>query len=64
MELNLQSLNVPEAAGQRVVVATAGADSAFAAALSLLARLDTPTAPRSVPADTPERTSTLTNSPR
>ncbi|MFF6992397.1 helix-turn-helix domain-containing protein [Streptomyces sp. NPDC010273] len=46
----LQSLNVPGAAGQRVVVATAGGDSASAAALCLLARLDTPTAPRSVPA--------------
>jgi transcriptional regulator with XRE-family HTH domain len=43
MELNLQSLGVPQDEGQRIVVATAGADSASAAALSLLARLDTPT---------------------
>lgn len=42
MELNLQSLGVPEGEGQRIVVATAGADSASAAALSLLGRSDVP----------------------
>lgn len=70
MELNLQSLNVPGEEGQRIVVATAGADTASAAALSLLARLDTPTAPRTVHAErtghaeTAEPTPTVTNSPR
>lgn len=34
MELNLQSLGVPQEEGQRIVVATAGADTASAAALS------------------------------
>jgi len=42
MELNLQSLPVPQEDGQRIVVATAGADTASAAALSLLARPDIP----------------------
>lgn len=42
MELNLQSLPVPQEDGQRIVVATAGADAASAAALSLLARPDIP----------------------
>ncbi|WP_019072443.1 helix-turn-helix transcriptional regulator [Streptomyces hokutonensis] len=39
MELNLQSLGVPEGEEQRIVVATADDDSPSAAALSLLARL-------------------------
>jgi hypothetical protein len=67
MELNLQSLNVPQDEGQRIVVATAGADTASAAALSLLARVDTPTVPRTDPAEvaeTVERRPTVTNSPR
>ncbi|MGW3105054.1 MmyB family transcriptional regulator [Streptomyces sp. NPDC001100] len=38
MELNLQSLPVPQEDGQHIVVATAGADTASAAALSLLGR--------------------------
>ncbi|MET0492083.1 MAG: helix-turn-helix transcriptional regulator [Actinoplanes sp.] len=41
IELNLQSLDVPQEEGQRIVVATADPDSASAAALSLLARPDT-----------------------
>ncbi|XUL90050.1 helix-turn-helix transcriptional regulator [Streptomyces galilaeus] len=49
MELNLQSLPVPQEDGQRIVVATAGADTASAAALTLLARSGIP-AP--APADT------------
>ncbi|MGX9891100.1 helix-turn-helix transcriptional regulator [Streptomyces sp. NPDC002276] len=42
MELNLQSLGVPEGEGQRIVVATAGVGSASAAALSLLGRNNVP----------------------
>ncbi|MEV6012751.1 helix-turn-helix transcriptional regulator [Streptomyces sp. NPDC051976] len=64
MELNLQSLGVPQEEGQRIVVATAGADTASAAALSLLARLDTPSAPRTAHADTAEPTPSVTDSPR
>ncbi len=64
MELNLQSLNVPQEEGQRIVVATAGADTASAAALCLLARLDTPTTPRTARPETVEPTPMVTNSPR
>ena len=67
MELNLQSLNVPQEEGQRIVVATAGADTASAAALSLLAGLDTPTVPSTDPAEvteTTERGTAATNGPR
>ncbi|MEV0905570.1 helix-turn-helix transcriptional regulator [Streptomyces hokutonensis] len=57
MELNLQSLPVPQEDGQRIVVATAGADTASAAALSLLARPGIP-APALPDVGTPTAVST------
>ncbi|MEV0623474.1 helix-turn-helix transcriptional regulator [Nonomuraea sp. NPDC050404] len=47
MQLNLQTLNVPHADGQRIVVATAEAGTGSAAALSLLARAGLPSGERS-----------------
>jgi MmyB-like transcription regulator ligand binding domain len=44
MQLNLQTLNVPQEEGQRIVVATADAGTTSAAALCLLAQTSVPTA--------------------
>ncbi|MFI7225595.1 helix-turn-helix transcriptional regulator [Nonomuraea angiospora] len=48
MQLNLQTLNVPQVDGQRIVVATAEAGTGSAAALSLLAQAGIASAVRSV----------------
>ncbi|WP_433514843.1 helix-turn-helix transcriptional regulator [Nonomuraea sp. CA-143628] len=48
MRLNLQTLNVPQEDGQRIVVATAEAGTGSAAALSLLAQAGIPSGVRSV----------------
>ncbi|MDX3103479.1 hypothetical protein PW035_21790, partial [Nonomuraea angiospora] len=48
MQLNLQTLNVPQVDGQRIVVATAEAGTGSAAALSLLARAGIASGVRSV----------------
>lgn len=48
MQLNLQTLNVPQEEGQRIVVVTAEAGTGSAAALSLLAQAGIPSGVRSV----------------
>ncbi|MFI9848700.1 hypothetical protein ACIHFD_67720, partial [Nonomuraea sp. NPDC051941] len=48
MQLNLQTLNVPQEEGQRIVVVTAEAGTASAAALSLLAQVGTAPADNSI----------------
>ncbi|ANP50476.1 transcriptional regulator with XRE-family HTH domain [Streptomyces griseochromogenes] len=56
MQLNLQTLNVPQAEGQRLVVATADAGTASAAALTLLAQASVPTVRQASRAEAAEST--------